>query len=335
MTVPGKLTVLENTRQLSVYAVLAVVVAFWAIQSITGPISPTIQVWVAITALAIGIPHGALDHIVTVPSMRSMKMVRFVVVYLAVVAVAFMSILFFPLWGFVVVVVMSAVHFGMGDASFTSQAQANEDRGFAPWWIYAIPAGALPVVVPLTSAESSQALELVNPDIVNWDLGFAGMLFWGTLAVSVIAIILLLLGKQHEDARDLVVLGVLVLTTPPLIAFAAYFGLWHALRHTARLSVEIPAASREAHTGKWLHSLWNATLPGLPALAGTMLAAAAVTYFGGWLITDFLWITLALVWALTVPHMAITWRLDMRALHQNNSPANQQGIAETPASIRR
>lgn len=332
MTAPKNLTVINDTRQLSVYAVLTVIALFWLIQAVAGSVSPDIQVWIAIIALAIGIPHGALDHIVTVPSMRSLAMVRFVVVYLAVVAVAFLAILLFPLWGFIGVVLMSAVHFGMGDASFTRQAQSHGVEKYSPWWVYAIPAGALPIVIPLTSSESGEALTLVNPDIVNWDFGFAGLLFWGTLAVSAIAIMVLLMRKRFLDARDLTVLGVLVLTTPPLIAFAAYFGLWHALRHTARLSLEIAPARRRAESGKWLQSLWYATLPGIPALIGTMLAAAAVTYFGGWQITDFLWIALALVWALTVPHMALTWRLDMRVLSRNNVSQEQHVLLNTPAS---
>jgi hypothetical protein len=46
-----------------------------------------------------------------------------------------------------------------------------------------------------------------------------------------------------------------------------------------------------------------------------MVVAVAITMItGGTLERDYLWIVLVIVWALTVPHMALTWRLDKRAL---------------------
>ena len=66
--------------------------------------------------------------------------------------------------------------------------------------------------------------------------------------------------------------------------------------------------------GRWVGALWRVSVPGLPALAGTMIAALAITLVGGWAFTDSLWIALVVVWALTVPHMALTWRLDKEAL---------------------
>ena len=45
------------------------------------------QVAIAVTALAIGIPHGALDHLVTLPKAQPKKMAIFIVVYVAVAVV--------------------------------------------------------------------------------------------------------------------------------------------------------------------------------------------------------------------------------------------------------
>ena len=46
------------------------------------------QVVIAIIALAIGIPHGALDHLVTLPKAAPLKMAVFILVYVVVAVVA-------------------------------------------------------------------------------------------------------------------------------------------------------------------------------------------------------------------------------------------------------
>ena len=271
------------------------------------------HVWLAVVALAIGIPHGALDHLVTVPSMERVKMIRFVSLYLAVVAIVTALILIWPLWGFIGVVVMSAVHFGMGDASFIRQ-HTTASRRPSPWWVYAIPAGMVPVVIPLTREGSADALALVNPDLVDWHLGWGTELFWAGVVAAVVSVVWSLWARRFRDARDITILLLLALFVPPLVAFATYFGFWHALRHTARLTAELPSATQAIENRETLKSLWAVTRPGLPALIGTMAIAAVVTVATDVSFTLYLFVALALVWALTVPHMALTWRLDREAL---------------------
>jgi len=321
------LAVFQKTRVFSVWAVSAVVAVSLLLSLFFGSGSASWQVWLAVAALAVGIPHGALDHLVTVPSMEVGKMTLFVVSYLAVVALVVAIILVWPVPGFVFVVVMSAVHFGMGDASFSRQCEPDQTSR-SPWWVYALPAGAVPVVIPLTNQGSSDALMLVNPVLVEWHFGADRALLWLSVAAAVIAVVWLMAAGQRADARDIVVLALLALLTPPLVAFAAYFGLWHALRHTARLSGEMPRATPAARDGRWVQALWQVSVPGLPALVGTMVVAGVMTFIGGWSMREYLWIALVVVWALTVPHMALTWRLDRAVLlGKETSAATQERSA--------
>ncbi len=311
------LATFHSIRALSTLSVGGVIVATLVLQAFGFSGTALWQVWLAVIALAIGIPHGAMDHLVTVPSMQPAKMAFFVSGYLGVVALAVWAILTWNVAGFALVVLMSAVHFGVGDAAFLTETRKlrGSEKRHAPWAAYALPAGLAPVVIPLTSTSADEALALVNPGLVNWHQGWGPWLLWLTLGLAALGIAWSALKGQWRDVLDLSALVALALIVPPLVAFAVYFGLWHALRHTARLTLELPTARSHFENSRPTRGFFAAVIPGLPALVGTMLAAAALAVLGGWnLGSDYLWIALVIVWALTVPHMALTARIDYRAL---------------------
>ncbi len=312
---PAARLIFARVRTMSTVAALAAVVVSVIASAFGASGTAPWQVWMAVAALAAGIPHGAMDHLVTVPSMRVGRMALFVAGYLAVTGLAVAAILTWNVVGFIGVVLMSAVHFGIGDAAFLRQmADEKSSKSRVPWAVYAFPAGFLPVVIPLTSSEADSALNLVNPTLRGWDQGIGDLLWVVTLAAGAGGIIWLVLGGQVRDAVDLLALALLAIFTPPLVAFAVYFGLWHAQRHTARLVLEMPGALSRAEQSSAAGFI-KAVLPGIPALIGTLIVAVGLTWWtGGSLSADYLWVTLVIIWALTVPHMALTWRLDREAL---------------------
>ena len=117
---------------------------------------------------------------------------------------------------------------------------------------------------------------------------------------------------------DLLLLTALAFIAPPLVAFAVYFGGWHALRHTARLTSLLPKANAAYEQNKVGKAFWAAVIPGLPALVGTLLFVISLSIFrDSDLSSAFLWNILVTIWALTVPHMMVTARLDRKALSKN------------------
>jgi len=314
---PGARVIFARVRTISTVAALVAVAVSVVAAALGASGTAPWQVWLAVAALAAGIPHGAMDHLVTVPSMRVGRMALFVAGYLAVTGLAVAAILTWNVVGFIGVVLMSAVHFGIGDAAFLRQmTEEDSSKPPVPWAVYAFPAGFVPVVIPLTSREADNALDLVNPTLRGWDQGSADVLWVVTLAAGAVGIIWLVLAGQIRDAVDLLALALLALFTPPLVAFAVYFGLWHAQRHTARLVLEMPGALSRAEQSS-AAGFAKAVLPGIPALIGTLIVAVGLTWWtGGDLSADYLWITLVIIWALTVPHMALTWRLDRAALRE-------------------
>ena len=273
------------------------------------------QVVVAVIALAIGIPHGALDHLVTLPKAQPLKMAIFIAIYIAVAIIAVFAILRFNVIGFIFVLFMSAIHFGIGDAAFISEIDKRSDsRAKLNRWFYIPAAGFTPVFIPLVNSASTEALASVNPALVNWHQGWDSQILVGVTALTVFAILVMIIGKRMREAIDLVLLLVLALVAPPLIAFAIYFGCWHAMRHTARLTLVLPKSIEAFNQGSNKQAFLNAVIPGLPALVGTFVVAAILALSGQSFTDEFFWMALVVVWALTVPHMVVTAKLDRAAL---------------------
>ena len=313
-----ELALLQRTRTISTATIALVTFLSLVFTSWLGTSDLSWQIAIALIALAAGIPHGALDHLVTLPKAPPLKMAIFVSVYVAVALLAVFAILKWNVYGFIFVVAMSAVHFGIGDAAFISEInRRTASTSHFPRFFYAAAAGTLPVVIPLVSPKSSDALAKVNSALVNWHQSFDFELQMSVLSVTAIATIALIYTKRYRDLLDLVLLLALAYIAPPLVAFAAYFGCWHAVRHTARLTLVLPRSQENLAQGKRLRSFLSAVIPGLPALVGTLLFAGAVTLLRKDSISDrFFWITLVVVWALTVPHMVVTAKLDRAALNK-------------------
>lgn len=310
----SQLKLLSRLRLTSRIGILfGILVGFF--HQLTGGISIEAQVVLALIALAVGIPHGAVDHLVTVPKMASMRMAAFLLVYLAVVGLVIWFILSANLLGFQLVVLMSAIHFGIGDAAFISEKDSRSARGSFPKLPYAIAAGFAPVLIPLVNPQSSEALSAVNPVLVGWAGAFENYLYFGMIAISIVSIVWMLLAKRPDNAFDVGLLLMIALTAPPLIAFAFYFGLWHALRHTGRLSLELPSSKKAHLANQTSRAFWSSVSAGLPALALVVAFTIGLGLTIGLnLSSDLLWILLVVIWALTVPHMVLTAKLDLRAL---------------------
>ena len=279
------------------------------------------QIVMAIVALAIGIPHGAIDHLITLPKAAPVKMAVFIAIYVAIALIAIFAILKWNVWGFIFVVVMSATHFGIGDSAFLNELdkyKVNKDEKRLPVWAYAPASGALPVMIPLVNNRSTEALEKVNPVLVDWHYGYTSQIQIFVMILFIIGLITLLRFNRKRDALDLLLLAALAFIAPPLVAFAVYFGGWHALRHTARLTSLLPKSAVAYKQNKVGKAFRSAVTPGLPALVGTLLFVGCLSIFrSDDLSSTFLWNTLVTIWALTVPHMMVTARLDRQALSKD------------------
>jgi Brp/Blh family beta-carotene 15,15'-monooxygenase len=304
-----------RVRLFSTISVILAILASLLFSDLLGVASMGWQVVIAVVALAIGIPHGALDHLVTLPKAQPKKMALFIVIYVAVAIVAVIGILKFNTVGFILVLFMSAVHFGIGDAAFINEIDKRQDSSQKlNRWFYIPAAGFTPVFIPLVNSASTQALASVNPALINWHKGFDSEILFIVSSFTAVAIVVMGFTKRYREAFDLTLLLLLAHLAPPLIAFAVYFGCWHAMRHTARLTLSLPKSIENLTQGMLRKAFSQAVIPGLPALIGTFVVAGILALSGKDFTDEFFWMALVVVWALTVPHMAVTAKLDRAAL---------------------
>jgi len=309
----AKLKLFTGIRTFSSISVAIAIALSIIFSSLLGADSLGWQVALAAFALALGIPHGALDHLVTLPKHQPIRMAIFVTIYVAIALAAIWAILQWSVWGFIAVVVMSSLHFGIGDSAFIAESdQLSGRQGSAlPVWAYAGASGLLPVVIPLVNSRSTEALEKVNESLVDWHHGYDVEIQIAVAAFATIALVALLSRKRYREAIDIALIAALASFAPPLVAFAVYFGCWHAARHTARLTSLLPKSIATYENSQPIKALFNAIAPGLPALGGTIIFVILLAGFSRNNISDtFLWLTLVTIWALTVPHMLVTAKLD-------------------------
>jgi len=313
-----QLRLFSRVRLFSNSAILFAIVASFLFHALISENNLTWQVVLSVIALMIGIPHGAVDHLITIPRNTRRRFIAFIILYVAIAALAVAAILKWNVLGFQVIIWMSALHFGIGDASFISENDLlgkSEPSPLILKLIYAVPAGCLPVIIPLVQKRSSDALNRVNPELIHWAGNSADTLKLTITIMAVVAIVVLAIFKHYRNVIDLLLLAGLAFLTPPLVAFSFYFGCWHALRHTARLTSLLPKSQAAISAGDLKATFICAIKPGLPALLGTVVVGLGLSVFNqNALTTSFLWSLLVVVWALTVPHMIATATLDSKAL---------------------
>ncbi|MGI3781710.1 MAG: Brp/Blh family beta-carotene 15,15'-dioxygenase, partial [Janthinobacterium lividum] len=269
-----------------------------------------------------GLPHGAVDHLVPFwtgwvrRSALSMLVVLAGYVFVAVLTWVELH------WGGSVVLplllVVSVLHFGAGDL----MADRDDDPTARPLsgvelTIAVLACGGPVVAGPLLvwPEQAGRALAGVQLDFVMPDL-WVRVLLAGVVAACVLTTASAALRRGHlRPAAEVVILALLFVTVPPLAAFGIYFGVWHGLRHTARLVARDPRNHADLAAGELLLPLRRfGVSAALPTLVAGGSAAALVVVAGQH--TGLTGTVFTVLLALTVPHLVVVAALDLVGLRR-------------------
>lgn len=176
----------------------------------------------AIILLSIGIPHGAIDHLISNPKIDRKGLGRFLVVYLSLIVGYLFMWYLLPLFSLIAFLVMSAYHFGQ--SHFIS-----ENLPKVPTWPLFISRGGY-FLFAILFGDWEATKSILSPLL---DLGYLdqsrmftlGFLFVATLLIQVIS------GPKFSKIQllECLILGPILYFSPLLIGFVIYFGFWHAL----------------------------------------------------------------------------------------------------------
>ncbi len=282
----------------------------------------------------IGLPHGALDHLVPARiglawGRRLAPLAAFLAAYLALAGAVLGAWLLAPTWAFVGFLAATIWHWGQGDQRFLELFLGRRGRPTFGTLVTIATRGALPVVVPVVAfpaaamdlqmrAASGLGLEAVALDLAApW------------LRVTLLsALALLLAGYLVEalaaarsptgllvDLGEIVLLVALFAVVPAYAAIGIYFLAWHSLRHLARLLLLKEREAAAVHRGDLVGPaarLARDLVPITLVALGVLIALTAWSRANLASLNDFVAVYLVLISALTVPHAAVVAMMDLR-----------------------
>ena len=265
--------------------------------------------WLLVAGILAGVPHGAVDHLVPLWTARwPAAALAVAAAYLVAVGIVVAVLLRWPGPTLLAFLALSAWHFGTGEAEFAAERDGTA-IGRAARWAAVVGVGLPVIAVVLLGDPARTGDVLAALDVTGWPLDSpvlrAAVLAAAVTGVFAAAGLALRAGRPGVAAEVLLVAAVLA-AAPPAAAFGAYFGGWHAVRHTARLLALAPVMpGREAPAQVLARVARAAALPSAAAFAVLALLwsrrevtdpAAAV----------------AVLLALTFPHAAVVTWLDRR-----------------------
>lgn len=295
------------------WVVVASVALVSAVQLLPDPAYDGVVLGLVAAGLLAGLPHGALDHrIGAVLTGWPTSVVA--AGYAMVAALALLLLTVAGPFALVAVLTLSVAHFALGELEAVRESTDWEPAGVQAVAVGVAGTGALLLPLARAGPELAEVAASLSPGlgVLLADGGVRAALagVWGLAAV--VAVVAALRAHQYRVALDVFLVGALGALAPPLVAFAVWFGGWHALRHCARLlSVDTDSAAllAQGQPARAIRVLARAAL--WPAVAAVVVLAGLVVRTA----TDpsaAVAQTLLVLLALTVPHMLVVLWLDRR-----------------------
>lgn len=265
--------------------------------------------------LLAGLPHGSIDHRLAAQlTGRSTLLVG--LGYAAVAAVTWVLLTTTGPIALVPVLGLSLVHFALGELEVLRSTTT-----WRPSWVVSAAvslAGTGALLLPLARAggQLSAVAASISPQLgalIASTPGRVGLVALWTSAAA-IAMVAATRARQRSVVLDVVLIGALGALAPPLVAFALWFGGWHALRHCARLLCVDGRSADLISRGETRRAIAVlARVAAGPTLAAVLVLAGLV-FFTATSADPSAAVgsTLVVLLALTVPHVLVVVGMDRR-----------------------
>ena len=183
--------------------------------------------------LIIGIPHGAIDHVLFFKK-RTLSQIKFYVIYLGLILVFLVLWIYFPFWSLLLFLLISAFHFGESQFSEIKASNLIKHLLYPVWGIA--------LLSTLMHYNLKELIDITtyfkdtNDLQILYDKGFIFHLY---LVANIGSIILLLflavksqmnLDRLFSELFLLIILHITFYLFPFLIAFTMYFVILHSIK---------------------------------------------------------------------------------------------------------
>lgn len=271
-----------------------------------------LAIWVVLASVfIIGIPHGAIDHVMAAELYNLNQTLKdhllFYASYLLVMVVVGALWIFYPVWGMIFFLVISIYHFGQADMEdFLSMKRPGNrllhiNRGLLiiGLIVFADTTVTYPIMADAMRISQAQfSAFMPEPQIA------IAMLAGIYITTSLFGIVTDRVKRTGTYILDSALLAAVLYITGPLIGFGLYFALWHSAGHINEMRQFFESRGKSLSVGQFYIKALPFTLVSIFGLA--LLLGVNVTLN---LENQFLSLMFILISVLTLPHMLIVERM--------------------------
>lgn len=178
-------------------------------------------IWFLLILVTVGIPHGAIDHLLVRPEFDRKFLLFFILKYLLIIGIYLVFWIFTPLFSLIAFILMSAYHFGQSHFihSPIEKHKAVTYLSIGSFYLSVIFWGDFETTSSIVgNVISIEKYEVFGKYLIFSLFAFTTVLIW--------------VNKKNTSwmwIAEMLVLGALLFTLPLFLGFILYFGFWHAL----------------------------------------------------------------------------------------------------------
>ncbi|WP_340105723.1 Brp/Blh family beta-carotene 15,15'-dioxygenase [Rhodohalobacter sp. 8-1] len=268
--------------------------------------------WIVILSVGIiGIPHGAIDHIMAAELYDLNQTLKdhllFYASYLLIMIVVGALWILFPEAGMALFLIISVYHFGQADMEDFLDRREPLSRVFyinrglliIGLIIFSDPLTTYPIMADAMQIDTVIFSELM-PSANSSLLVIMGIYFF----ISVWALVLGRIKNAVKFVVDSFLLILFLLITGPLIGFAIYFALWHSAGHIKEMREFFEMRGKSLSVSRFYKKAIPFTIISIVGLAMLLLINVQFN-----LENQFLSLMFILISVLTLPHMLIVEKM--------------------------